>query len=131
MGRCSLAEQIFAYQAYYGLFVRPWYAYSQTMLAEVIPQGFEMLFFSLASLIGKTSAFIGPFVTQAIANDTGNASSPFYFLLALSLASCLLLWPLDVKKSKHEQASFIKHQARDKHLDTSELAAPAECASTL
>ncbi|SPO23701.1 related to AUT4 - breakdown of autophagic vesicles inside the vacuole [Ustilago trichophora] len=116
--------EIFAYQAYYGLFVCPWYAYSQTMLAEVIPKGSEFLFFSLASLIGKTSAFIGPFVTQAIADDTGNASTPFYFLLPLSVVSCILLWPLDVKKSKLEQARFIELQAKDKNLVKNQVATP-------
>lgn len=29
--------EIWAYQAYYGLVVCPWYAYSQTMIAEVSP----------------------------------------------------------------------------------------------
>ncbi|CBQ73374.1 related to AUT4-breakdown of autophagic vesicles inside the vacuole [Sporisorium reilianum SRZ2] len=116
--------EAFAYQAYYGLFVCPWYAFGQTMIAEVTPKGSEFLFFSLFSIIGKTSAFIGPFVTQAIADDTGNASTPFYFLLALSLGSCVLLWPLDIKKSKIEQARFIEHDARDKHLGRGDVAAP-------
>lgn len=117
-------NQAFAYQAYYGLFVCPWYAYGQTMIAEVTPKGSEFLFFSLFSIIGKTSAFIGPFVTQAIADDTGNASTPFYFLLALSLGSCVLLWPLDIKKSKIEQARFIEHDARDKNLAKSDIVTP-------
>ncbi len=98
------------------------------MIAEVAPRGYEFLFFSLFSLIGKASSFIGPFVTQDIANDTGNASSPFYFLLALSLASCVLLWPLDIKKSKIEQARFIEQQARDKHLSQSDLQTPSTIA---
>ncbi|KAK4997369.1 hypothetical protein LTR28_013997, partial [Elasticomyces elasticus] len=34
--------------------------YSQTMISEVTPRGKEFLFFSLFSIIGKTSAFIGP-----------------------------------------------------------------------
>jgi MFS-type transporter involved in bile tolerance (Atg22 family) len=29
--------EIWAYQAFYGLLVCPWYAYSQTMIAEVVP----------------------------------------------------------------------------------------------
>lgn len=116
--------EVYAYQAYYGLVVCPWYAVSQTMIAEVTPKGSEFLFFSLFSIVGKTSAFVGPFVTQAIADDTGNASTPFYFLLALSLASCVLLWPLNVKQSKIEQARFIEHEARDKNLDTSDVSSP-------
>lgn len=121
-----LQPQFYLFQFFYGWFACPWYAYGQTMIAEVTPKGSEFLFFSLFSIIGKTSAFIGPFVTQAIADDSGNASSPFYFLLALSLASCVLLWPLDVKKSKIEQARFIEYDARDKKLKKGDVVTPAE-----
>ena len=81
--------EIWAYQAFYGLLVCPWYAYSQTMIAEVSPLPqmcvgivahrcrFLMLddrylFFALFSVIGKTSAFIGPFVSEAIITASGN-----------------------------------------------------------
>lgn len=123
--------QFFLYQVFYGFAVCPFYAYGQTMIAEVTPKGSEFLFFSLFSIIGKTSAFIGPFVTQAIADDTGNASTPFYFLVALSLGSCVLLWPLDIKKSKIEQARFIEHDARDKNLARSDNVTPQTVAGVV
>ena len=47
------------------------------MISEVTPRGKEFLFFSLFSIIGKTSSFIGPFISSAIIDDTGNNSSPF------------------------------------------------------
>lgn len=63
------------YQVFYGLFVCPWYSYSlgrskpiqlwtysngqAVMISEVTPRGKEYLFFSLFSMVGKTSAFIG------------------------------------------------------------------------
>lgn len=112
------------YQAYYGLVACPFFAYAYTMQAEVSPKGTEFLFFSLFSMVSKGSSFIAPFITQAIADDTGNASTPFYFLLALSLASCILLWPLDIKKSKIEQAAFIEHGTKDKNLDKSNIVTP-------
>ncbi|EME41445.1 hypothetical protein DOTSEDRAFT_176582 [Dothistroma septosporum NZE10] len=103
--------EVWVYQAFYGLFVCPWYSYSQTMISEVTPRGKEFLFFSLFSIIGKTSSFIGPFISSAIIDDTGNNSSPFYFLFALSLASFLfLLFFVDVKKSRIEQAAFLERE---------------------
>ncbi|PPJ55870.1 hypothetical protein CBER1_03812 [Cercospora berteroae] len=58
------------------------------MISEITPRGKEFLFFSLFSIVGKTSSFIGPFISSAIIDATdGNNSSPFYFLFALSLAS--------------------------------------------
>lgn len=103
--------EVWVYQAFYGLFVCPWYSYSQTMISEVTPRGKEFLFFSLFSIIGKTSSFIGPLVSSAIIQDTGNNSSPFYFLFALSLVSFLfLLFFVDTKKSRVEQAEFLERE---------------------
>jgi MFS-type transporter involved in bile tolerance (Atg22 family) len=101
--------EVWVYQAFYGLLVCPWYSYSQTMISEVTPRGKEFLFFSLFSIVGKTSAFIGPLVSSAIIDDTGNNSSPFYFLFALSLASCAwLFFFVDIEKSRNEQEEFLE-----------------------
>ena len=85
--------EFWLYQVFYGLFVCPWYSYSQIMISEVTPRGKEFLFFSLFSIMGKTSAFIGPIVSSAIidASPSQNNSLPFYFLFGLSIVSMLLL----------------------------------------
>ena len=85
------------------------------MISEVTPRGKEFLFFSLFSIIGKTSSFIGPLVSSAIIDAAGRAhnanSTPFYFLFALSCASFLfLLFFVDVKKSRIEQAEFLERE---------------------
>jgi MFS-type transporter involved in bile tolerance (Atg22 family) len=85
------------------------------MISEVTPRGKEFLFFSLFSIIGKTSSFIGPLVSSAIIDAAGKKaradSYPFYFLFALSLASFLfLLFFVDIKKSRIEQASFLERE---------------------
>ncbi|MCJ1379828.1 hypothetical protein MMC17_002931 [Xylographa soralifera] len=105
--------EVWVYQTFYGLFVCPWYSYSQIMISEVTPRGKEFLFFSLFSIIGKTSSFIGPLVSSAIidASPTQNNSTPFYFLFGLSVASFLgLFWFVDLKKSRLEQAAFLEEE---------------------
>lgn len=85
------------------------------MISEVTPRDHEFLFFSLFSVVGKTSSFIGPFVSSAIidASPTHNSSSPFYFLFALSFVSAMLLiFCLDLKKSKIEQDKFLQDKTR-------------------
>lgn len=80
----------------------------------VTPRGHEFLFFSLFSIIGKTSSFIGPFVSSAIIDTvpSHNPNSPFYFLFALSIASFLFLFFfVDLKKSRIEQALFLEEEA--------------------
>ncbi|KAF9893815.1 hypothetical protein FE257_009985 [Aspergillus nanangensis] len=103
--------EFWVYQAFYGVFVCPWYSYSQIMISEVAPRGHDFLFFSLFSIIGKTSSFIGPLISSAIidATPSGNGSTPFYFLFGLSVASfaVLAIW-LDLDKSRKEQEQFLK-----------------------
>ncbi|EMC92680.1 hypothetical protein BAUCODRAFT_142258 [Baudoinia panamericana UAMH 10762] len=109
--------EVWVYQVFYGLAVCPWYSYSQTMISEVTPRGKEFLFFSLFSIIGKTSSFIGPLVSSAIIDRSGNNSTPFYFLFALSVVSfAFLLFFVDVAKSRVEQAQFLEREraAKDK-----------------
>ena len=107
--------EVWVYQVFYGLFVCPWYSYSQIMISEVTPRGKEFLFFSLFNIMGKASAFIGPIVSSAIIDDTGNNSSPFYFLFALSLASFIMLATLvDLKKSRIEQEEFLAAERKVK-----------------
>ncbi|KAL3442770.1 autophagy-related protein 22-like protein [Aspergillus insuetus] len=108
--------EVWVYQAVYGFFICPWYSYSQIMISEVTPRGYEFLFFSLFSIIGKTSSFIGPLVSSAIVDATpsGNASTPFYFLFGLSLLSfgILFFW-LDLKKSSLEQRQFLEESHQE------------------
>jgi len=81
------------------------------MISEVTPRGYEFLFFSLFSIVGKTSSFVGPLVSSAIidATPSGNASAPFYFLFGLSLLSFgILVIGVDLKKSRTEQDHFLK-----------------------
>ena len=90
------------------------YAFTQ-MISEVTPRGKEFLFFSLFSIIGKTSSFIGPLVSSAIIDAAGDAvhanSTPFYFLFSLSFVSFLfLVFFVDVKKSRIEQAEFLEKE---------------------
>ena len=83
------------------------------MVSEVTPRGKEFLFFSLFSIIGKTSSFIGPLVSSAIidASPGLNNSTPFYFLFSLSLASFVLLaWGVNLKRSREEQGEFLKEE---------------------
>lgn len=131
--------EFWVFQVYFGFFVCPWYNYSQTMvspslsfmvgvtglmikqISEVAPRGKEFLFFSLFGIIGKTSSFLGPFVSSAIidrSTSSGNnsTSAAFYFLMPLSLVSTVaLIVGVDVRKSKQEQDRFLMQEqgARD------------------
>lgn len=123
------AWEFWLYQVVYGLLVCPWYSYSQIMISEVTPRGKEFLFFSLFSIMGKTSAFIGPIVSSAIidASPSQNNSLPFYFLFGLSsLSFVLLAWFVDLKKSRKEQEAFLEEERRAKDRRASAVEAVPE-----
>jgi MFS-type transporter involved in bile tolerance (Atg22 family) len=83
------------------------------MISEVTPRGREFLFFSFFSIVGKTSSFIGPLVSSAIIDDTGNNSSPFDFLTALSAVSfAVLVFSVDLERSRREQEEFLVEEER-------------------
>lgn len=104
--------EIWLYQVFYGLMVCPWYAYSQTMISEVSPLPQMFLFFALFSVVGKTSAFIGPLVSSAIITASGNNNNmPFAFLFGLGTISTMFLYLVDVKKSQMECDEFVKAEA--------------------
>lgn len=109
--------EVWLYQVFYGLFVCPWYSYSQIMISEVTPRGKEFLFFALFSIMGKTSAFVGPIVSSAIidASPSGNNSLPFYFLFGLTAVSLVLLGGfVDLGKSRLEQEAFLEEERKVK-----------------
>ncbi|KAL5366568.1 autophagy-related protein 22-like protein [Aspergillus floccosus] len=94
--------EVWVYQAFYGLFMCPWYSYSQIMISEVTP-----------CIVGKTSSFIGPLVPSAIieAIPSGNLSSPFYVLFALSLLGFGILFVgVHIKKRLQERDRFLKEK---------------------
>ncbi|KAF5391658.1 hypothetical protein D9757_002487 [Collybiopsis confluens] len=112
--------EVWAYQVFYGVMVCPWYAYSQTMISEVSPLPQMFLFFALFSVVGKTSAFIGPFVSSAIITDSNNNNNmPFAFLFALGVFSMIFLWMVDVPKSRIECEEFISAESKRKAFETS------------
>ncbi|RKU43284.1 hypothetical protein DL546_006437 [Coniochaeta pulveracea] len=118
--------EIWCYQAFYGLFVCQWYSYSQILISAVSPPRYEFFFFSLFSIIGKTSSFIGPLVSSAIIDRTpnkSNNSAPFYFLFGLTLLSAAFIWFfLDLDKAAEEQRAFLKQEMAK--LEDSQLSSP-------
>ena len=101
-----------AYNIFSGLFQTPYFAFSQTMMAELTLPDFDNMvsptlpplhttpshtdkrtqFFGLFGLSNHASSMIGPNVIQAIINDTGNIWKGFPFLIAISAAMSLIIW---------------------------------------
>ena len=100
------------YNAYYGVLINPYYVYSSTMMSEVCPRGKEFVFFAIFSTINKTSSFIGPFVSSAIIDDTGNNNTGFSFLLAICILSLVSSFFLDEDKARVQSEEFLLEEQR-------------------
>jgi hypothetical protein len=81
----------------------------------------RFLFFALFSVIGKTSAFIGPFVSSAIIDASDNTNMPFAFLFGLGMFSCIFLWFVDVPKARLECQAFVAAERDRRAFGTCEL----------
>ena len=98
-------------------------------ISEVTPRGREFLFFSFFGVIGKTSSFLGPFISSTIIDHSNNrnpTSSVFYFLMPLSLVSTFgLIICVDIQKSKREQDKFLAEEKVAKEYIDEKVNSPA------
>lgn len=104
--------EVYAYNAYSGLFISPYYAYSSTMMSCVSPRGKEYIFFAIFSTVNKTSSFIGPFVTSGIIDRSNNTNTGFSFTLALCVLSLFASFFINEGVSRIECEEFLLEEER-------------------
>ncbi|KAH9965405.1 autophagy-related protein 22-like protein [Russula dissimulans] len=105
----------------------PSFTFSQTVMSELSPPGFDFMFFGLYGLTGRASSIVGPIVTQAIINKTDNNWHGFPFLFAICLAAILIIclavdvptgrrdaerWAVDKRGTAYDVYSDGKVEAR-------------------
>lgn len=98
--------ELWFYNVYFGLFQAAFYAYAQTCMADLTPAGYEMMFFGLYGIMNKSSSWIGPFVTSAITDDTGNSWAGFPFVWALCLVAWIMLFFVDMEKGQKDCIAY-------------------------
>jgi MFS family permease len=96
------------YNIVFGLFQAPYYAYSQTMMSEVTPRGYENMFFGLFGITNRASSIIGPNVIQGIINTTNNNWMGFPFLFVLCLSASIIVWFVDVEKGRESCRVYVE-----------------------
>jgi MFS-type transporter involved in bile tolerance (Atg22 family) len=91
-----------------------WGSYQVTMISEVIPAPKAYMFFALFNTVGKTSGFIGPFISSAIiTRANGNTSAAYWFLFAMGSIGAITLWFVDTDKAKADNARYLEREAEE------------------
>jgi MFS-type transporter involved in bile tolerance (Atg22 family) len=89
-----------------------WGSYQVTMISEVVPAPKAYMFFALFNTVGKTSGFIGPFISSAIIDRAhGQASAAYWFLFGMGSIGAITLWFVDTDKAKSDIAKYLEREA--------------------
>ncbi|GAD95565.1 hypothetical protein PVAR5_4210 [Paecilomyces variotii No. 5] len=107
--------EFYFYNIIFGLFQAPYYAYSQTMISELMPRGYDNMFFALFGITNRAKAFrqssiIGPNVVQAIINDTEDNWMGFPFLFAICAAAMIGIIFVDIEKGRSDARKFAEER---------------------
>ncbi|KAL4926261.1 uncharacterized protein BDV17DRAFT_269951 [Aspergillus undulatus] len=100
--------EFYFYNVIFGLFQAPYYAYAQTMISELMPPGYDNMFFALFGITNRASSIIGPNVIQAIINDTQNNWMGFPFLFAICAAAMIAIAFVDIEKGREDGRKFVE-----------------------
>ncbi|KAL3453666.1 hypothetical protein BJX65DRAFT_264640 [Aspergillus insuetus] len=100
--------EFYFYNVVFGLFQAPYYAYTQTMISELMPPGYDNMFFALFGITNRASSIIGPNVIQAIINNTQNNWMGFPFLFAICAAAMIAIAFVDVEKGREDGRRFVE-----------------------
>ncbi|KAG0159351.1 hypothetical protein PDIDSM_6873 [Penicillium digitatum] len=110
----TMEWEFYFYNVIFGLFQAPYYAYAQTMISELMPRGYDNMFFALFGITNRASSIIGPNVIQAIINKTHNNWMGFPFLFAICAGAMIAICFVDVKKGREDCRRFTEQRKIDR-----------------
>ncbi|PPR04640.1 hypothetical protein CVT24_011858 [Panaeolus cyanescens] len=110
--------EFWAYNVVFGIFQAPYYAFAQTMMAELTPPGYDNMFFGLFGLSNRASSMIGPNVIQAIIDNSGSNWKGFPFLFALCLCASFTIWfYIDVQKGRNDAVKWAEEKQKESKVE--------------
>jgi MFS-type transporter involved in bile tolerance (Atg22 family) len=103
--------EFWLFGAQYGFTIGAQFSYGQAFMAELVPRGREYMFFSLLGIVSKGSSWIGPIVSSAIVDRTGNQWTSFPFVAALTLVPTIGIFFISERESRKECAEYLAREA--------------------
>ncbi|TVY37234.1 Autophagy-related protein [Lachnellula subtilissima] len=105
--------EFWLFAAQYGFTLGAQFSYGQAFMAELVPRGREYMFFSLLGIVSKGSAWIGPIVSSAILDASGNQWCAYPFVAALIFVPSVGIIFISEVKSRKECAEYLAKEAAD------------------
>ncbi|TVY45806.1 Autophagy-related protein [Lachnellula occidentalis] len=105
--------EFWLFAAQYGFTLGAQFSYGQAFMAELVPRGREYMFFSLLGIVSKGSAWIGPIVSSAILDASGNQWCAYPFVAALIFVPSVGIIFISEVKSRTECAVYLAKEAAD------------------
>ncbi|KAL2794781.1 autophagy-related protein 22-like protein [Aspergillus keveii] len=90
--------------------VAPLYAFTASMLSDVIPKGREVTFFAIYSVVGKSTAWIGPIISGVIIDRTGSTWTGFPFSVGLTAVGVVLIACVKVDKAREQCEAWAQDE---------------------
>ncbi|KAJ1913205.1 Autophagy protein 22 [Tieghemiomyces parasiticus] len=104
--------ELYVVAVFHGLMFGAVQSFCRVLFCELLPPGHENEFFGLYEITDKGSSWIGPLVSGAISDATGELRYAFYFLLAMLTIPIFILFTIDVEKGKLEALAFAKRNKK-------------------
>ena len=83
-------------------------AYSRSIMAQLIPPGYEAQFFSIFEITNRGSSWLGPVVVSQVYKQTGELRYAFIYILATTLIPALLLGMLDIEDGRKRAQEYAQ-----------------------
>ncbi|KAG2216250.1 hypothetical protein INT45_010116 [Circinella minor] len=103
---------IWVYNAWFGIFTAPFYAYSQTLMSELIPIGRENMFFSLFGIVSKIAQFIGPAIISAVTEATRNTRTGFVLCAITAVLPLVVIAFINMEKAEVRLKVYEEQERR-------------------
>eukprot|EP00040_Diaphanoeca_grandis_P028038 m.160996 g.160996 ORF g.160996 m.160996 type:complete len:592 (+) comp31208_c1_seq9:251-2026(+) len=92
----------------FGFCMGVYQSYSRSVMAQLIPDGYESQFFGIYAITDKGSSWIGPLIASQIVKQTGDLRYTLFLVLMLLAVPAVLLHFVDLEKGIQEAVKFAK-----------------------
>ncbi|KAI9490486.1 autophagy-related protein 22-like protein [Zychaea mexicana] len=113
--------ELWIYNAWFGIFTAPFYAYSQTLMSELVPIGKENMFFSLFGIVSKVAQFFGPALIGGVVAATKNTRIGFILCAVANVLPLIVVAAINMERAEVRVKVYEEQERRKSETSVDEL----------